>query len=292
MAGELQYLCRLYIVSVLIVASMVRVDAFYERGSEVISLRSSKDVDAIAKSKFLWIVGQSCYSRHTHALFLFFFSSSLSLSLSLSLLSTSFFPYSSFHFSVSLLSLPLPHLSNTYTHLQAFSSSFASLFWVVLSFPIHLTFYQNCTERVADTVSNWLLSMKERLRNLARWLLVFMLLLSLLLLLLLLLLLFSFTLQTRSLGHKQKITQTYIYNQLVRVAAVDVEKNADIASSLQRIYNFQVILILYLSIPLCSFETLFNLYTYLYTYTCTHAYQDCTRMCIYSFFCQASLNAF
>ena len=84
MAGELQYLCRLYIVSVLIVASMVRVDAFYERGSEVISLRSSKDVDAIAKSKFLWIVGQSCYSRHTHALFLFFFSSSLSLSLSLS----------------------------------------------------------------------------------------------------------------------------------------------------------------------------------------------------------------
>ena len=40
-----------------LLACVVAAAAFYERGSSVISLRSPKDVEAIANSRFLWIVG-------------------------------------------------------------------------------------------------------------------------------------------------------------------------------------------------------------------------------------------
>eukprot|EP00047_Mylnosiga_fluctuans_P013197 m.30035 g.30035 ORF g.30035 m.30035 type:complete len:358 (+) comp4736_c0_seq1:25-1098(+) len=45
-----------WLCAAVVLAHVAGTHAFYERGSEVISLRSMKDVDAIAKSKFLWIV--------------------------------------------------------------------------------------------------------------------------------------------------------------------------------------------------------------------------------------------
>ena len=46
----------------LLAAFVVGISGFYEKGSEVVVLKSMKDVDAIAKSKFLWIVGLNMFA--------------------------------------------------------------------------------------------------------------------------------------------------------------------------------------------------------------------------------------